>query len=697
MRVDSLQVENFRVIELLDIRDLNDMVVIAGPNGCGKSSILDAIRLLKSAYGGYRANEWHQWFNEQQIRIEREPDQMTRLLRDPRRPLSIVATIVISESELRYLTDNLDTILFRMFWREENQGENPRALSGSVDSRGDGVQGRVQKVLPEMMAELEQKGGTYTLNLEMSTSGHITVSAQPVVQTIFETYDPKNLGIIDFYSAHRRYQREQVGGINLRWDTDRYSNSLLYNLDEKHNNIKSELASSYLADLVARESGGSAAEHSLQEALSDLFHLFFTGKRFEGVKPTSTGILSFPVLLDDGSQHDLDDLSSGEKEILYGYLRLRNSGARNSVILIDEPELHLNPRLVSSLPEFYHQYIGREYSNQIWLITHSDALLRQSVGRDGFSVFHMQSKSSGPTTNQAKALIAATELDKVIVELAGDLAAYKPGAPLVVLESTEDVEFDATVVRRLFPEVAERCNLVSGGDKQRVKDLYRLLSASAAVDAVLASTVIAIVDRDSDVPEGSEGVAHWPAYHIENFLLSERSILEALKSLLGKSPFDGVEDVTNALRAAAQETVPEMVEHRMRVEINRTLGSAIDLRFDPKSTSPAEAFAEAIVRSVRRLTASAEGLAVEQLGERYAQLEADFGASLEDGTWRTAIPGRRILQRLVGALDHAPRYEHLRNSILDRMVRNDERPEGMEMTLMEILPAGVCRNSRIAG
>ena len=85
-----------------------------------------------------------------------------------------------------------------------------------------------------------------------------------------------------------------------------------------------------------------------------------------------------------GAIHDLDELSSGEKEVLYGYLRIRNSAPRYSIILIDEPELHLNPRLIRGLPSFYHRNLGQALDNQIWLITHSDALLREVVGRTEF-------------------------------------------------------------------------------------------------------------------------------------------------------------------------------------------------------------------------------------------------------------------------------------------------------------------------
>jgi hypothetical protein len=40
-----------------------------------------------------------------------------------------------------------------------------------------------------------------------------------------------------------------------------------------------------------------------------------------GVRPEPGGTLSFPVRLSSGDTHDINELSSGEKELVYGYLR----------------------------------------------------------------------------------------------------------------------------------------------------------------------------------------------------------------------------------------------------------------------------------------------------------------------------------------------------------------------------------------
>src|SRR6185437_183705 len=131
------------------------------------------------------------------------------------------------------------------------------------------------------------------------------------------------------------------------------------------------------------------AGHDLNETLKELFQTFFPDKRYEGVAPQSRGGLEFPVRLSTGETHDIDELSSGEKEILYGYLKLKNSTPKHSIILLDEPELHMNPSLLQGFTDFYHRHIGRAQGNQLWLVTHSDTLLRQAVGNSNYRVYQM--------------------------------------------------------------------------------------------------------------------------------------------------------------------------------------------------------------------------------------------------------------------------------------------------------------------
>ncbi len=50
--------------------NLGEVVAIAGANGCGKSCLLDCVRLFKSQYGSYYANEQQMWWQEKSLSID---------------------------------------------------------------------------------------------------------------------------------------------------------------------------------------------------------------------------------------------------------------------------------------------------------------------------------------------------------------------------------------------------------------------------------------------------------------------------------------------------------------------------------------------------------------------------------------------------------------------------------------------------
>ena len=144
-------------------------------------------------------------------------------------------------------------------------------------------------------------------------------------------------------------------------------------------------------------------------------------------------------------------------------MRLMNNMPNNSVILIDEPELHLNPRLVKELPSFYDNYIGAAHNNQMWLLTHSDALLRQSVnGRNRYTSLRMM-PSPCEKDNQLQIIGDASDCEKAVIDLVGDISNYIPGAKLVVLEGAGETKLDKFIIEVLFPSFAMQVNFAFWG------------------------------------------------------------------------------------------------------------------------------------------------------------------------------------------------------------------------------------------
>jgi predicted ATPase len=394
MKIDSLTIKNFRGISDVALKDLGTMVVIAGQNGSGKSCLFDAIRLLKSIYGGYQANEWQQWMGEFQISLTNRSSDFISMFNDSRHELRITCDFRLSESERRYIKDHADELIREKIWRTfypeaYNWGGLKMAMfTAQYRDREPEVAARAKLEYEPLMQELAAQTvrGEFFILPGDTPRIHTSIA----LSVIFSTFRPTDIGVIDYHGAQRHYGRENVQGINLNLEANEQqrSQTALYNYASKYTNVKGEMAASYVKEILAEQAGVPRAEQaSLTNTLKELFANFFPDKEFLGPKPTLSGGLSFPVQTKTGNKHDLDELSAGEKEILYGYLRIRNSAPQHSIILLDEPELHLNPRLIRGLPQFYKKNLGEALSNQIWLVTHSDALLREVVGRVSYNVF----------------------------------------------------------------------------------------------------------------------------------------------------------------------------------------------------------------------------------------------------------------------------------------------------------------------
>lgn len=682
MKLKTLTVRNFRAIAELEITDLPDAVVLAGPNGCGKSVVLDAIRLLKSAYGSYQQDEWQTWFGEFQISLNKEPRELLPLFQDQSKELHLAAEFTLSDEERAYLLAEAEQLL-----REKNWRQFAPQISRGRRIYSQEVEARVREELPQVLDGLKRPSQLASFTLVPLGAGE--VKANPLLELVLSTYEPHKLGVIDYHGPHRNYNRERLGSINLTIESteERLRQHALYNYVNKYANLKAEMASAFIRHILGKQANPELpTDDALTGTLKELFATFFPGKEFLGPQPTEDGRLLFPVRLENGSQHDIDELSSGEKEVLYGYLRLQNAAPRHSIILIDEPELHLNPRLVSGLAAFYYRHLGARLDNQLWLVTHSDTLIREAVSQPDFGVFHIHPAGTVPGS-QASPVKAAEDVERVVIELVGDLAAYRPGAKVVVFESTDDAAFDLRMTCSLFPDFEQQVNAISAGDKRRVADLYELLEKARQAGHVHAR-FYAITDADDDAPiAGPATRFRWDVYHIENYLLHPQFVLDGLRAIgVGATVLKDENAVLSALQVCAEETIGALVSHRLRINTNRTLVSAIDLRTDPQTSDPARAIAEAIDRSNKRIQERVVGeLSPTNLEKEQLKFKTEYASSLADGSWTVKFRGRDILSRFAGRFVPGMRYDYFRDLIINRMSEAKYRPRGMEEIVRRIL------------
>ncbi len=697
MKIAHLEIDNFRAIRHAVLRDLSDTVVVAGPNGCGKSCLFDAIRLVKSIYGGYQQNEWQQWFGEFQIDVQKEA-QLLKMFHDRSREIRVSARFILSSDEIDYLRANCLDLCKQILWSHISPGSrynseirSPALAAQLREHRGE-IDANAQASYEKIREQLDESA--FEIKVSVSTTLEIQASECDLAEVVFSTYDPAHIGIIDFHGAHRNYARENIGGINLNIASsdNKFKQHVLYGLQNKYTNIKSQMAGHYVRDLLMREANvqSSSSDESLIETLEDLFSTFFPDKKFGGPHPQSDGSLDFPVILSTGAVHDIDELSSGEKEILYGYLRLRDEAPRHSVLLLDEPELHLNPRLIKGLPQFYQRHLGKALGNQIWLITHSDAFLREAVGQPAFSVFHMK----GPTEitdgeDQIATIAAPDALRAAIMDLVGDLPSWRPEGKHVIFEGDQDVEFDVRMTCSLFPHFERLVNPIAAKSKAEVQRLHRLLE-DAAQAGHLPGRFYAIVDHDADVEEGgaSTKMFVWDVYHIENYLLEPKFILSALCDLTSWVPTE--EELMEMLRECARATLSDLVGHRLEQKANRMLVQQIKTRTKRRDGEIARELNVAIEFSIHRIEEVAErDLALGALEREEIIVRNRLIQELKGSDWKKTFKGRDVLRCFVQThvSSHVARigYEEFRNLIIARMRDARFEPPGMRRVVQAIL------------
>jgi len=338
MKVKSLELNNFKRFGYgrLDFTDpetglARDLVVLLGPNGCGKSTVLQAIACTLGT-----ATE----------RLD-FPNQLAW----PGLDLELAATAwptpyrVVTEVE--FTTDEIAAT-------NEYYGLADRQSLSVPDKPS-----AVQLVLAANTLR-PQDHGAIPLFLGRRFAGQ-------VLKLLEEGHD-----------AYRR-----VG--TVFWYTDRRDiTSLTPTRDHKRNEITFDeaLLRRRLSDLAQFHDRIERGSYSLRPGQRDLFadlqrayEAVFPGRRLDGPVPRSDidEVLQEPwfYLFDGKNQYEIQEMSGGEKAVFPILFDFANWRINRSVVLIDELELHLHPPMQQA---FLRALESLGEGNQFIITTHSDSI-----------------------------------------------------------------------------------------------------------------------------------------------------------------------------------------------------------------------------------------------------------------------------------------------------------------------------------
>lgn len=399
MKVNSLQIKNvksFREEELISFND--DFNILIGPNGGGKSNLLDTTTILINQFflqpaitqttnNGLRLRKQSAFSNV---------DQLLEKYIGEDEESKIVIELKISPEDIQ----NIESLI-------EHKEELRDALSPF--SQLNGIQRRLNFIDNWSLDEISE-GQTVEYEIQNNNAPNSTQQPDRMFLEYLQHLDAfiilaQDIDEIDLQPSYF-YFSPYRGGVEENKEVTLHSDNyyqLLHNYlgsTSREQTSAIELAIFKLAEMRREyeyEEGPNDRffEEKEVQMINQYFEKLGYEWNLEGVNPNENRYEMF--LEREGKQFRMDQLSSGETEILNFLLGILSTDIRNGIIVIDEPELHLHPRWQSVLLELFSD-LEELTGNQFIFTTHSPGFITDETITKVKRVHKDDSDSSKTTT-----------------------------------------------------------------------------------------------------------------------------------------------------------------------------------------------------------------------------------------------------------------------------------------------------------
>lgn len=382
VKLNNLTVRNFRALENVSVPFSPTANVIVGPNAVGKTTILEALRLAKGTLAPRTLDEAQQVFVALGALSPHVPQRLNYrvLARDTTGSLSIIATFDLSSDEvssLDSLSADLANAVVRASIGPSIGAQGQLALVQYLSSPA-GVQAlsSARKHVDSVLGPLKNNS-RITLDLEIDPTAGTIRGANQFDQLVFaglEAKLPPNQTLFSYFPADRALPPGeipiQVGGQDAA-------------LQLQSHNSQPQLKYARLKSTIINSMFEPSVREKLIEDFKKLFSRVLKDRELiESSIINDFGLISVQIKdLINGRTFDIDQMSSGEKGLILTFLIIKSSVAPGGIILIDEPELHLNPAVCKLLIPFLIDECLEPKKIQAIICSHSPEILGTAFDR----------------------------------------------------------------------------------------------------------------------------------------------------------------------------------------------------------------------------------------------------------------------------------------------------------------------------
>lgn len=570
MRLRSIHAEGIQPIQKLEVENLSDVVVLAGPNGVGKSRLLDAL-----------VNHFRSLQGSESFWIEVESTSQEEISVWGK---SVLNTLIPSDSEV------------------------------------------LRTYLQKNKKRSDQKG-----SLLFFESDRAIVNIQPY-QFTWDTEDPFAEMIswdFGFNNLKNRFQ-----------DT---INSIFRKIRSRREKIAKEFEKKSIT------TEGSLVTVDMTQfpdpivTFRDAFYQLLSPKKLVDPEAEKQQ-LHFD---DGGNQYPINQLSSGEKEvvnIVFDFI-LRNPS--DSIIIFDEPELHLHPELSYKLIQTLKSIGSR---NQFLLCTHSPDIITSSL--DNSVIFIRPADGAG--SNQAVIVSEDDDTHQALRLIGQSIGIVSLGRKIVLIEGNHaslDKQTYGSILKTRYPGLV----MVPSEGKSTIQ------SFTAVHEKVLSKSVWGVefymlCDRDAvpahkDVAAleaaGQGKLRVLPRYHLENYFLNARVISSLFSGLYGSdSKFSDVGLIDDMLLQSAQQHLNYSVALIVSSALRERAGNVNLMPNDLQGMSTDSLITAIQQKAISELDRVGSSLSISEIDSMVKETMSKLVHSLDNRTdhWKMAMPGRSVLR-----------------------------------------------------
>ena len=643
MHLINVKIKNFRAIEDIHVEFDSRVNVIVGPNAAGKTTVLEAVRLLKAMLAPRSQNEAIQVLQSLgaasphlQNRIRHQA-----IARDPKKDIVIGCRFAITDREIADISSAIDAISRSIV--QSNVGQNfaaPDALLAFLSS----VQGRKLLVDAKQVAQDKlttiQSTKQCHLELILSPSSGPNSTSDPLDRefvAFLERRLPPYKTAFTYFPADRALpageQPVQLGGADAVLQMESYNSQPQLKFNRLKNTI---FGASIIGESVS-------SPDAVRKQFDDIFNGIMKGRQLINFGVNEIGLLN--VLIKDtesGNTFDLDSMSSGEKGLILIFLLISRSVQEDGMILLDEPELHLNPAICKDLLPFLIEQHVKPRNLQVLICSHSPEILAGAFDSDDCALYHLIS----PTTLSKVRPQDEITLGNALKRLGASESENLLYRGIIFVEGSDDV----ALLEAGFGPMLRRYKLkYSAGRKEIEKAICSLQEAEKS--GSLGEPTYFVFDKDDEptslTSSTSVRILQWDRRCLENYLID----LDAISNLLmdkeiTRKPFTNQGDVSRLLREIAFQQLDEVATRRV---YTRLIFVGIGLRRDDLVNHSIADIATALHTRIEVAKTQLSEIDLQTWREKFmedVQKERQQLEAVWETNWSIDCDGKRLLDDL---------------------------------------------------